>query len=79
LLIFGILSLIGAASALFLPETVNQPLPQTLKDGNDLGRGQRKLSCCVERAKTTKEKYQVEEKHSTLNAGIDNSFMESVE
>ena len=37
LLIFGVLSLVGAAAAVLLPETANQPLPQTLSDGNELG------------------------------------------
>ena len=40
LLIFGVLSLVGASAAVLLPETANQPLPQTLSDGNELGRDQ---------------------------------------
>ena len=35
LLIFGILSLIGAVAAVLLPETANQPLPQA-SDGTNI-------------------------------------------
>ena len=41
LLIFGLLSIIGGAVSLLLPETVNQPLPETLEEGEEFGKNHR--------------------------------------
>lgn len=38
LLIFGLLSIVGGVVSMILPETVNQPLPETLEEGEELGR-----------------------------------------
>lgn len=40
LLLLGIFGIIGGVLALFLPETLNQELPQTLQDGEDFGKNQ---------------------------------------
>lgn len=40
LLLLGILGIIGGALALFLPETLDHELPQTLQDGEDFGKDQ---------------------------------------
>ncbi|XP_012268123.2 carcinine transporter-like [Athalia rosae] len=41
LIVLGLLSVIVAVQALFMPETLGQDLPQTLEDGNNFGREQR--------------------------------------
>ncbi|RZC36019.1 organic cation transporter protein, partial [Asbolus verrucosus] len=41
LLILGVLGIIGGILALFLPETLDQELPQTLQDGENFGIGQK--------------------------------------
>lgn len=40
LIVLGSLGIIAGVLALFLPETLNQELPQTLADGEEFGRGQ---------------------------------------
>ena len=39
-LIIGLLSLLGAAAAVNLPETTDERLPDTLEEAEDFGRGQ---------------------------------------
>ncbi|CAG9839512.1 unnamed protein product [Diabrotica balteata] len=41
LLILGVLGILGGLLALFLPETLDQELPQTLQDGENFGLGQK--------------------------------------
>ncbi|EFA00687.1 solute carrier family 22 member 13 [Tribolium castaneum] len=41
LLILGVLGIVGGILALFLPETLDQELPQTLQDGENFGMGQK--------------------------------------
>jgi hypothetical protein len=49
LLVLGTLGVVGGLLALFLPETLDKELPQTLQDGENFGKGQRFLDfpCCT--------------------------------
>jgi hypothetical protein len=48
LLVLGIVGVLGGITALFLPETLDKELPQTLQDGENFGKGQQFLDfpCC---------------------------------
>lgn len=49
LIVLGIIGIFGGFMALFLPETLNHELPQTLTDGEEFGRGQGMwdFPCCA--------------------------------
>lgn len=51
LLILGFLGIIGGCLALFLPETLNHELPQTLDDGENFGKNQKiwDFPCCMKK------------------------------
>ncbi|XP_034244931.1 organic cation transporter protein [Thrips palmi] len=55
LLILGSMGVVGGVLALFLPETLDQDLPQTLADGEQFGRDQRffEFPCCGTRPMET--------------------------
>ncbi|CAD7082940.1 unnamed protein product, partial [Hermetia illucens] len=52
LIILGILGIVGGLLSLYLPETLDKDLPQTLADGEEFGRGQKiwEFPCCGKRA-----------------------------
>lgn len=51
LIVLGILGIIGGFLSLYLPETLNHELPQTLSDGEEFGRGQGMwdFPCCAKK------------------------------
>lgn len=49
--IFGVIAVISGLLALVLPETLNQPMPQTLEDGEKFGQGDTAFNvCCRKRS-----------------------------
>lgn len=59
-LILGFLSILGAVTCLFLPETLNRTLPVTLDDGEQFGENERicDFACCL-RAQATSSTLQL--------------------
>lgn len=50
LLVLGVMGIIGGILTLFLPETMDQELPQTLQDGEEFGKDQKFFDFpCVKR------------------------------
>jgi len=47
--IFGVVSLVSGLWVLFLPETMNQPMPQSIADGEIFGKGDTAFSLCLGR------------------------------
>lgn len=53
-LVLGVLSFMGAALCLFLPETLNRTLPTTLEDGERFGEGEKFYHfACFDKKDTT--------------------------
>ncbi|XP_058810792.1 organic cation transporter protein-like [Phymastichus coffea] len=55
LLVLGVLGIIGGGLALFLPETLDKDLPQTLQDGEEFGKDQGiwDMPCLMKKAEDT--------------------------
>ncbi|XP_028173894.1 organic cation transporter protein [Ostrinia furnacalis] len=58
---FGLVALISGFLCLLLPETNNQPMPQTLEDGENFGLGDTCFTTCMGKRKKNKT-YSVEDK-----------------
>lgn len=45
--IFGVVSLISGIWVMFLPETMNQPMPESIEDGENFGKGDTWINQCL--------------------------------
>lgn len=45
--LFGFIALVAGFLALYLPETVNQPMPETIEDGENFGKGDTCFTTCI--------------------------------
>ncbi|EZA48635.1 hypothetical protein DMN91_001367 [Ooceraea biroi] len=45
--LFGLVALVAGYLALYLPETVNQPMPETIEDGENFGKGDTCFTTCI--------------------------------
>ena len=58
--VFGFIALLSGFLSLYLPETVNQPMPETLEDGENFGKGDTCFTTCFNRRKVRdKQPYEV--------------------
>ncbi|KAK9744819.1 Sugar transporter [Popillia japonica] len=74
LLILGILGVVGGILALFLPETLDHELPQTLQDGENFGLHQKFLDFPCTKKKTAEEKTVNRFTRSSIRASTRASF-----
>lgn len=58
---FGVVALVSGVLCLFLPETMDQPMPQSLEDGENFGKGDTCFASCLGKKKANKT-YSVEDK-----------------
>ncbi|KPJ06783.1 Organic cation transporter protein [Papilio machaon] len=59
--LFGIIALVSEFLTLFLPETTNKPMPQSLADGETFGKGDTCFASCLGKKKNSR-RYSVEDK-----------------
>jgi MFS transporter, OCT family, solute carrier family 22 (organic cation transporter), member 16 len=58
-IIFGAVSLISGIWVLFLPETNGQPMPESLEDGENFGRGDTCFTTCLGRRAVVRDEYRI--------------------
>lgn len=58
-ILFGFIALISGFLALYLPETVNQPMPETIEDGENFGKGDTCMTCCTRKNRKSSTNYAI--------------------
>ena len=57
--LFGFVALVSGFLSLYLPETVNQPMPETIEDGENFGKGDTCFDTCLGSRRKTSASYEV--------------------
>lgn len=57
--LFGFIALLSGFLSLYLPETLDQPMPETLEDGENFGKGDTCFTSCFNRRIRDKRPYEV--------------------
>ena len=57
--LFGFVALVSGFLSLYLPETVNQPMPETIEDGENFGKGDTCFATCLGSRRKTSASYEV--------------------
>jgi len=59
--LFGLIALVAGYLALYLPETLNQPMPETIEDGENFGKGDTCFTTCIggDQRKNTASSYDI--------------------
>jgi OCT family organic cation transporter-like MFS transporter 16 len=58
-IIFGAVSLISGIWVLFLPETNGQPMPESIEDGENFGKGDTCFTTCLGRRAAVSDEYRI--------------------
>ncbi|XP_076664276.1 organic cation transporter protein [Andrena cerasifolii] len=58
-ILFGFVALVSGFLSLYLPETVNQPMPETIEDGENFGKGDTCFTTCLGSRRKTSASYEV--------------------
>ncbi|XP_072932776.1 organic cation transporter protein isoform X1 [Epargyreus clarus] len=68
---FGLVAVVSGFLCLFLPETMNQPMPQSLLDGENFGKGETCFTSCM--GKKRNNRYSVEDKVAETMVPLDDT------
>ncbi|XP_076244758.1 organic cation transporter protein [Calliopsis andreniformis] len=58
-ILFGFVALLSGFLSLYLPETVNQPMPETIEDGENFGKGDTCFTTCLGPRRKNSTSYEV--------------------
>ncbi|XP_039754751.1 organic cation transporter protein-like [Pararge aegeria] len=63
---FGLVALVSGFLCCFLPETMNQPMPQSIQDGENFGKGDTCFNSCIKKDEENVDAYTVDDKADVM-------------